>query len=130
MNLYRYDMISSILCISPLLGHEAELEDVALVSGSADKTAKVWKKNAAGKWVNSATLEGHTGAVEAIGCLRSRSISGTTDLFATGSADGTIRIWERKVVDDANGNFHSGPFFGDTVLTRSSYRSSHHAASD
>ncbi|KAI9317414.1 WD40-repeat-containing domain protein [Dichotomocladium elegans] len=83
-------------------GHENKLEDVALISGSADKTAKVWKKNAAGEWINSATMTGHTGAVEAIGCMRSESILGDRDLIVTGGADGTIRVWERIVVDDSH----------------------------
>lgn len=34
------------------LGHEADIKDVALVSGSADNTAKIWKINADGKVCN------------------------------------------------------------------------------
>ncbi|GAA5816810.1 hypothetical protein MFLAVUS_010344 [Mucor flavus] len=80
-------------------GHEADIKDVALVSGSADNTAKIWKMNKDGKWINSATLEGHTGAVETIACMRAHSIEGETDMIITGSADGTIRIWERREID-------------------------------
>lgn len=56
------------------------------------------------KWINSATLEGHTGAVETIACMRAHSIEGETDMIITGSADGTIRIWERREIDADTGN--------------------------
>ncbi|ORE02149.1 WD40 repeat-like protein [Rhizopus microsporus var. microsporus] len=79
-----------------------KLEDVALVSGSADYTAKVWKKDNTGKWINSATMEGHTGALETIACMRAHSIETETDIIITGSSDGTIRVWERRVVDDGS----------------------------
>lgn len=56
------------------------------------------------QWINSATLQGHSGAVETIGVMRAlKYIDGSPDLIATGSADGTIRIWEREVIDDAHG---------------------------
>ncbi|KAG0270718.1 Elongator subunit elp2, partial [Linnemannia exigua] len=47
-------------------GHELAQKNVAIVSGSADKTARVWRKKmstsgAEDKWVCSAVLEGHTG---------------------------------------------------------------------
>ncbi|KAI8992458.1 WD40-repeat-containing domain protein [Pilobolus umbonatus] len=78
-----------------------DMKDIALVSGSADNTAKIWKQNKTGKWINSATIEGHTGAVETIACMRASSIKTEKDLFVTGSSDGTIRIWEREIVDDS-----------------------------
>lgn len=37
------------------LGNEADIKDAALVSGSADNTAKIWKTNAKGK-VNRCTF--------------------------------------------------------------------------
>ncbi|KAI8394027.1 WD40-repeat-containing domain protein [Radiomyces spectabilis] len=93
-----------VICVDFIQrGHEAKLEDVALISGSADNTAKIWKKSG-NKWVNSATLQGHTGAIETLGCMRASVIDTDKDLIATGSADGTIRIWERTVVDDTTDN--------------------------
>ncbi|KAI9497334.1 WD40-repeat-containing domain protein [Zychaea mexicana] len=90
-----------VICVDFIeRGHEGDLHDVALVSGSADKTAKIWKKHN-DMWVNSATLEGHQGAVEAIGCMRARSIAADQgDIIATGATDGTIRIWKRHIKSD------------------------------
>lgn len=66
------------------------------------------------QWVNSATLTGHTGGIDTVGCMRTPSITSETDLIATGSGDGTIRIWERRVLDDEkgalNGVFDGGAF--------------------
>ena len=54
--------------------------------------------------MNSATLEGHQGAVEAIGVMRALSISeDQDDIVATGAADGTIRIWKRHIKNDTEG---------------------------
>ncbi|KAI9473864.1 MAG: WD40-repeat-containing domain protein [Benjaminiella poitrasii] len=93
---------SRVICVKFIeRGYEGDMKDVALVSGSADNTAKIWKKDSTGKWINSATLEGHTGAVETIACMRARSIEEETDMIITGSADGTIRIWERRIVDES-----------------------------
>ncbi|KAF9419312.1 Elongator subunit elp2 [Podila epigama] len=80
-------------------GHELEQKNVAIVSGSADKTARVWKRKG-DEWICSAVLEGHTGSVVTVGVVRARSIVPGSDLIATGSGDGTIRIWTRKEVDE------------------------------
>jgi elongator complex protein 2 len=45
--------------------------------------------------------------VETIACLRAHVIDEENDMFATGSSDGTIRIWERRVIDDDTGKTHS-----------------------
>ncbi|KAI8059417.1 WD40-repeat-containing domain protein [Gilbertella persicaria] len=81
-------------------GNKTDINDIALVSGSADCTAKIWKTDATGKWINSATLEGHTGSIETIACMRAQSIDTEQDLIVTGSSDGTIRIWKRSIVDE------------------------------
>ncbi|KAF9161161.1 Elongator subunit elp2 [Actinomortierella ambigua] len=87
-------------CVSFLQrGQELGQTNVAILSGSSDKTARVWKKNQSGDYVCSAVIEGHTGSVITLGVLKARSITTDTDLIATGSADGSIKIWERKELD-------------------------------
>ncbi|KAG0186400.1 Elongator subunit elp2 [Apophysomyces sp. BC1034] len=84
-------------------GQGANIADVALVSGSADNTARIWKKNSRGEWIHAATMQGHTGAVEIVACMRAQSIDADTDLIVTGSADGTMRVWERRIIDETAG---------------------------
>ncbi|KAF9432182.1 Elongator subunit elp2 [Entomortierella beljakovae] len=87
-------------------GQELDQKNVALVSGSADKTARIWKKVNApnsneANWICSAVLEGHTGSIVTIGVLRARSIlDNGKDLLVTGSGDGSIKVWERKEIDE------------------------------
>ncbi|ORZ27542.1 WD40-repeat-containing domain protein [Lobosporangium transversale] len=86
----------------PMVFFMLNQRNVAIVSGSADKTARIWKRQGSrgndGQWICSAVLEGHTGSVITLGVVRARSIHENQgkDLLATGSGDGTIKIWERK----------------------------------
>ncbi|CAO3596910.1 unnamed protein product [Absidia cylindrospora] len=81
-------------------GYETDPKQLAIISGSANHTAKIWKQNGQQQWVNSATLEGFTGAVEAIATLHAEKVADESkDLIALGSADGKIRIWERSIQD-------------------------------
>lgn len=57
------------------------------------------------QWTNSATLTGHNAAIDTLTCMRSLSIdSSEGDLVATGSGDGTIKIWRRTIQDENIGN--------------------------
>ncbi|KAI8919960.1 WD40-repeat-containing domain protein [Powellomyces hirtus] len=71
--------------------------DVGLVSGSADRTLRVWKRAGPQKeWRCSAVLSGHVAGVSCLAVARGREISGDTDLIASAASDGTIRMWERR----------------------------------
>ncbi|PKY14388.1 WD40 repeat-like protein [Rhizophagus irregularis] len=85
---------------------EINQTNIAIISGSADKTARIWKKNKSDKWVNSAILESHNGSINTLGVVRSRNIIVEKDLFATGSSDGVIKIWERCELDDTKAISH------------------------
>jgi phospholipase A-2-activating protein len=76
-----------------LVGHRGTVctidstSDSLLVSGSWDKTAKVWAEQE-----NIANLEGHEAAVWAVA-----TIGGSQHKILTGSADHTIRLWTNYV---------------------------------
>ncbi|CAG8595652.1 10091_t:CDS:10 [Ambispora leptoticha] len=78
-------------------GNGLNQRNIAFISGSADKTGRIWKKTSDGQWVNSAVLLGHEGAIATVGVMRAKSILVEKDLIATGSADGRIKIWERTI---------------------------------
>ncbi|KAJ1548520.1 hypothetical protein HK405_002885, partial [Cladochytrium tenue] len=83
-------------------GHGAEQRDVGLVSAGVDQTLRIWKRTWTGNkllWVMSATLNGHTAPITALGVSRGRDIPGNTDIIVSGSSDGTIRVWERTESD-------------------------------
>ncbi|CAG8651828.1 27661_t:CDS:10 [Gigaspora margarita] len=83
-------------------GEELNQRNIAIISGSADRTARVWKLTKDKKWVNSAILESHGGSVNTIGVIRAKSIIVDKDLIVTGSADGAIKVWERSIDDDVH----------------------------
>ncbi|GAA5833163.1 hypothetical protein JCM11251_005165 [Rhodosporidiobolus azoricus] len=75
-----------------LIGHEANVcalhvsaDGKRVVSGSWDKTARVWKN-----WQLEYTLEGHEQSVWAV-----LALDGEEDLVLTGAADNLIRLFKR-----------------------------------
>ncbi|KAJ1971912.1 Elongator subunit elp2 [Dimargaris xerosporica] len=78
-------------------GKAPRTQTVALVTASADKTARIWKPTSDGSWICSAVLTGHTYPIISLGVL-SRSSSAVSaechDWIATGSTDGTIRLYQ------------------------------------
>ena len=79
-----------------LIGHSHEVQDVAItnedqiVTGSADKTLKIWK------YVNKSTSSQltHNGPVTAV------AVNPSGSLVVSTSRDGTGILWEVKTVDD------------------------------
>ncbi|ORX94957.1 PFU-domain-containing protein [Basidiobolus meristosporus CBS 931.73] len=85
-----------------LIGHEENIcalstyNNSVIVSGSWDKTAKVWKD-----WTCAYTLKGHTQAVWAVLAVDEETV-------ITGSADKTIKIWKSgKCVNTLQGHTDS-----------------------
>ncbi|GAA5888116.1 hypothetical protein JCM6882_000286 [Rhodosporidiobolus microsporus] len=85
-----------------LIGHEGNVcalhvsaDGGRVVSGSWDKTAKVWKN-----WQLEYTLEGHEQSVWAV-----LALDGNEDLVLTGAADNLIRLFKRdKLVRTFSGH--------------------------
>ncbi|KAJ6023279.1 uncharacterized protein N7446_013638 [Penicillium canescens] len=67
-----------------------------LITGSVDRTIRVWRMEYAEtrNYILAATLEGHTGSVNAI------AVTEGTDIIASGAADGTVRIWRINAQDE------------------------------
>ncbi|RUS16200.1 phospholipase A-2-activating protein [Endogone sp. FLAS-F59071] len=83
-----YDPNSATDPVYSLVGHKENVCTLAvspsgyIVSGSWDKTIKVWKQ-----WQEAYTLEGHSHAVWSVLALED-------DLILSASADKTIRLWK------------------------------------
>lgn len=77
----------------------SEDQPLTILSGSVDQTVRVWTARAASsaRFGELVTLKGHSSSIN---CL---AVSPDTSLFASGSADATIKIWEPKSTD---GNQH------------------------
>ncbi|GAA6054564.1 hypothetical protein JCM3770_006034 [Rhodotorula araucariae] len=80
-----------------LIGHEANVcalhvskDGKRIISGSWDKTAKVWKD-----WQLAYTLEGHEQSVWAVLALDGDGTQENEDLVLTGAADNFIRLFQR-----------------------------------
>ncbi|GAA5851353.1 hypothetical protein JCM9279_001114 [Rhodotorula babjevae] len=90
-----------------LIGHEANVcalhvskDGKRIVSGSWDKTAKVWKD-----WQLAYTLKGHEQSVWAVLALESNGSAEEEDLVLTGAADNLIRLFQRdKLVKTFKGH--------------------------
>ena len=87
-----------------LSGHEGQVRIAAfspdgrwLVSGSSDRTARIWDLHAADPSVTAVVVRGHSGPVTAL------AISPDSQWFATASgdagreADYTVRLWDLGV---------------------------------
>lgn len=67
------------------------------MTGSVDRTVRVWAKATSGATFNHVlTLSGHEGSVN---CL---AVDEEAQIIASGSADGTVRIWQLERRDDGS----------------------------
>ena len=83
--------------VATLEGHKADIDclqalpDGRIVSGSDDRTLRIWTKSAGGKW-DSEVLSGHNDLVRCLQVLPDGTI-------VSGSADKTLRIWDGTPID-------------------------------
>ncbi|KAJ5362300.1 hypothetical protein N7541_003144 [Penicillium brevicompactum] len=70
-----------------------------IITGSVDRTLRVWQSQSPEmhRYALVATLEGHTGSVNAI------AVTNGTDIIASGAADGTVRVWRISTHDQVKG---------------------------
>lgn len=63
-----------------------------LLTGSIDRTIRIWQPDPASSqsFTNVSTLQGHEGSINTIAAVDN------SDVFASGAADGTVRIWKLR----------------------------------
>jgi len=100
-------------CEQVLQGHTGAIQALAvqgtrLVSGSWDRTIRVWAMGAGAAWACERTLTGHTDWITCLATWRDKIISG--------SADATVRIWDAATgALDATLTGHGGQVLGLAV---------------
>ncbi|TPX42065.1 hypothetical protein SeLEV6574_g05783 [Synchytrium endobioticum] len=76
-------------------GVGAKQYDQAILSGSADKTCRIWKKDDSNKYKALAELKGHTAGINCVAVLRGSNIPEDQQcLVVAGALDGCIRVWQ------------------------------------
>lgn len=93
-------------CLFSLVGHEESVTQIEftpdgarLVSGSKDKTVRIWDARTG---LEQRVLRGHTDRVLAL------AVSPDSSLLASGSADGTVRIWSLRTGQELHRLLGSG----------------------
>ncbi|KAI9098667.1 WD40-repeat-containing domain protein [Phlyctochytrium arcticum] len=83
-------------CLRYIRRGDAEKQrTVGLVSGGSDKVLRLWELDQKQNWSCSEILSGHQAGISCVGVARGRSIPTTSDIIASASTDGAIKIWER-----------------------------------
>lgn len=106
--------LENVFLAKTLAGHSDSVWSIALnsdhqtlVSGSSDKTIKVWNLNT-GQLIR--TLSGHTDTV------RSVALSSDGQLLASGSGDKTIKLWNLQTGKELRTlSGHSGPIWSIAI---------------
>lgn len=70
---------------------KATPDQLLLLTGSADKTIRIWCQNGNGAFEQVKTLTDHTGSINSISVLPEENF------FVSGSADGTVKFWKITV---------------------------------
>ena len=102
VKLWRTD---DLALISTLSGHrrgiwctkfffDSSLQQVILVTASADSNVKLWKRTTANSYICIHTLEGHLSSVLSVTPLP--AIKGGGTKLATVSSDGLLKIWSSE----------------------------------
>ncbi|KAK2794927.1 hypothetical protein FQN52_006806 [Onygenales sp. PD_12] len=75
-----------------------------LLTGSVDRTIRIWSPTASSppSFTHVATLQGHENSINCLAVVEG------SDVFVSGAADGTVRVWRVTVADNGNGNGNGG----------------------
>lgn len=82
--------------------------DSLLISGSSDRTVRIWRSCRECGYCCIAVLEGHLKPIKAIVAISGRNSDGVVSIFS-GSLDGEIKVW-KAAVSDLEGCMSSSSF--------------------